>query len=464
MTFRLAGACAIVVAALVVAASARQAAVGDREYQAALHKEMVDRDPKAAIELYRPLAKSADRALAAQAALRMAECYQKLGQDSEAQKMYALLVRELADRPEAVEARKRLAAAGSASPSKRRVWTQPEGVSVVNVSPNGRYALLQTGVGVRPDGLLGFSVGGAKAPFPLGLHDLTTGQNRPLNQLDADEAKGVLGGMAAWSKDSEHVAYPWTIPGSPGNGARCQLRVADLSEEGPGADRVVLENPEIKEISAYDWTPDGRIAVTLGRVDGTRQIALVPALGGPFRALKTLDWRGAGSLTLSPDGRFLAFSLPASDSIQTHVSVLATDGTRDVPVIRSPEDDSPLGWSRDGKELFFVRKRGQSDELMAVAFTEKGAPAEPSFRGNLGLLNGAATLTLSGALFVHEQPRWTSTLLTASFDFAAGMLTTNLTGGESLLGASAGDELTTAVVFSPDARFVAYPAPGPPFK
>src|SRR5262245_4324661 len=63
------------------------------QLQAAIHAEMVDGKFKEAIEQYRKLVQTNDRAIAAKALLRMAECYQKLG-DKESRKIYEQLLRD----------------------------------------------------------------------------------------------------------------------------------------------------------------------------------------------------------------------------------------------------------------------------------------------------------------------------------------------------------------------------------
>src|SRR5262245_16397296 len=86
------------------AAAARPAAQqskADVALRAAMETETVKGDLKAAIEQYKKIAAGSDRVIAARALLRMAECYQKLG-DAEAQRVYERLVREFADQKEAV--------------------------------------------------------------------------------------------------------------------------------------------------------------------------------------------------------------------------------------------------------------------------------------------------------------------------------------------------------------------------
>src|SRR5581483_8297647 len=67
--------------------------------KAAMDKEVVEGDLKGAIEQYKKIAQSKDRAIAARALVRMAECYQKLG-DAESRRIYELLVNKYADQKE----------------------------------------------------------------------------------------------------------------------------------------------------------------------------------------------------------------------------------------------------------------------------------------------------------------------------------------------------------------------------
>src|SRR5712692_4786872 len=64
--------------------------------KAAMDKEVVDGDLKGAIEQYRRLAQSANRAVAATALLHMGQCYEKLG-DTEGRKAYERVVNKYAD-------------------------------------------------------------------------------------------------------------------------------------------------------------------------------------------------------------------------------------------------------------------------------------------------------------------------------------------------------------------------------
>ena len=93
--------------AVVTAQSARSAEV---LFKAAQNTEEVQGDLKGAIDAYKKAvaAAGANRSLAAQALVRMAQCYQKLG-DAEAQRVYERVVRDYAEQRDAVAvARSRL--------------------------------------------------------------------------------------------------------------------------------------------------------------------------------------------------------------------------------------------------------------------------------------------------------------------------------------------------------------------
>jgi tetratricopeptide (TPR) repeat protein len=76
--------------------------------EAAKKVESVDGDLKGAIERYKTLAQNNDRAVAARALVRLAECYRKLG-EADARAVYERVVREFADQVEsAAAARARL--------------------------------------------------------------------------------------------------------------------------------------------------------------------------------------------------------------------------------------------------------------------------------------------------------------------------------------------------------------------
>src|SRR5579863_3344345 len=98
---------------LALAAAALLLAQADTTLQKAIRKETIEGDLKGAIELYQKAIGQAgkDRTTAAQALLRLGDCYEKQG-DKQARQAYERLVKEFGDSKEASQARAKLASLG----------------------------------------------------------------------------------------------------------------------------------------------------------------------------------------------------------------------------------------------------------------------------------------------------------------------------------------------------------------
>ena len=333
---------AIVAAVAVVAADQNDAA--RTLLEAARKTEVVDGDLNAAIRLYKDIADKykTDHAIAANALLRMAQCYEKLG-GAEARPIYERIVRDYADQKDAVVvANARLGGGDRAeqqtSVALRKIWT---GDISGAVSPDGRF---MTHVGNFNTALV--------------LRDLTTGADRALT---SEPGRGTY--SSVFSKDGTQVAYDWCTRET------CEVRIASLQGTGVPLSRRVFGNDE-GAVSPMDWSPDGKwIAVSLERKDRTTQIGLMEVSGGKLRVLKSVDWRGSTRMFFSPDGRDIAFDLPVDEnSGQRDVFVLAVDGSREVRAVSHSGEDRVMGWTPDGKHLLFASDRSGAMGLWAQAF------------------------------------------------------------------------------------------------
>lgn len=374
----------LIAGAMVHAQSPRS---GEVQMKAAQQKAEVEGDLKGAIEEYTRIVAAAgnNRALAAQALVGMADCYQKLG-DAEAQRVYQRIVRDYSDQKDAAAlARRRLGGATTTHPLKgltlRRVWDgQAVGAPVArvltSVSADGRYLSY-----IGPEGV-------------VNLHDLASGTDRPLTVADQ------CGGPSAISRDGTQVAYE-RYCGTFGS----ELRIANVRDSGVPASRLVYENADVAQITPMDVSPDkSLIAVTLVRKDRSRQIALVTTGSGSLRVVKSVDWRGPTRVFFSPDGRDLAYDVPANDtSNQRDVFVLAVDGSREVALIAHPANDVVMGWSPDGKHLLFASdRRGGAMGLWAQAIEDRRPRGTPVLV--MESINSAFSLgvTSSGALYLGK--------------------------------------------------------------
>lgn len=418
MTLRRAGT-VLVLLAIVMATASAQKSTGDngqsdKQFQAALQKENVAGDLKGAIEDYRKIAErpGVDRGLAAQALLRMAECYQKLG-DAEAQKVYERLVRDFGSQPEAAQARMRLAAlrvnpAVPAARSQHPVTTTPTNLDDIGgVSFDGRFLAYTT-----PP----FS---AEDEGGLTVRDLATGRDRRVVDNAWFKKHEQVDYKAAFSRDGKQLAYTWSTDAHP------ELRVVRLDASGIPQPRTLLGLDDIKWITANDWSPDGKwIAVGVIRGDKSSQVGLVSTESGTLAALKSINWDDGSQMSFSPDGKYLAFGHVGSDG-KGDILVLAVDGSREIPAVIQPGSDSLIGWSADGRQLIFLSDRTGAPEIWSQAFVggRFGEPVPLNPRAGAVDFNGVVGLTSSGSLYYAiRQDLSRFDVKTAVVDFASGRL------------------------------------------
>lgn len=403
----------------------------------AMEQETVTGDVKGAIERYKAIiaAHAADRAVVAKALVRLAECYQRVG-DDQARKTFERVVREYADQKEAAgSAQARLArlaslpAPTSAAQVHRLLWTMPDQASVyARVSRDGRflpYADFVTGA--------------------LFLRDLGAGTARRVANATAPEGGS---GEAALSRDGKQLAYRWWR----GTTGASELRVVSLLGAEVPKPRVLVKSDEVRSITPYDWSPDGKfVAVQLTRPDMTTQIALVAAHTGSIRVLKSVDWRGSSSMSFSPDGRYLGYDLVTTGGSARDIFVLAADGSTETAVVPSSTDDVFVDWSPDGTQVLFASDRTGSWNIWAVpvAAGEVSGDAQLMTRDT-----GPVTplgLTSAGNLYTLRNIGLTSEIKTATFDFANGALSSAPVLSAPELGVG-----LAADGWSPDGQRIAY--------
>jgi Tol biopolymer transport system component len=432
---------ALLIAALQTAGAQQGAAQIEKQLARAHHRATVDGDVPGAIEEYRRIVAAAgtNRSVAALALVRMAECYQKLG-DRQARQIYERVLREYADQQQQVTvARARL---GTTAPpvraaGDRAVWTGRDVDLFGRVSPNGK---LLTYVDW-------FNTGNVM------VHDLESGVSRALTAKKTWSDPGE-GSWSTISRDGRLVAYGWND--SKGN---IVVRISPIeATAGIPSPRQVASftDKEVRFISVLDWSPDGKsIAMTVARTDGTGQIGVLSTVDGSLRVLKSVGWTGPERVFFSGDGKHLAYDLPASDvNDQRDIFVLAVDGSREIPAVVHAAKEELLGWSLDGTQLLFRSDRTGSNGVWAVSFVNgnvKGAPellkvdVGPIF--SLGITN-------SGTLYAYKSIS-TRDIKIASVDLATGKLGEHI--GDFQTGYLNGPR---SPEWSPDGKSLAYSACG----
>ena len=422
--------------------------------KAAMDKEMLDGNLKAAIDQYKKLAQGANKAVAARALVRLGECYEKQG-NAEAGKTYEQVLSRFGDQKEAVqEAQARLTALGfpRTTPVTRTVWRGGKVDSEIAVSPDGRFFSY-------PDWHTG----------NLALHDVVAGTDRDLTTTGAwKQGESEFAEKSAWSRDGKRIAYGWFEK----KANRFVLRVADVT--GGAAPREVFSSADMRWVAPRDWSPDGKwIAVSLEpegsdarttqpvQAGAKAQLALVNAQDGSLRTLTTTDWHGPDTgfdmILISPDGKYVAYDRPGAGH-QRDVFVLAIGSNREIPVATGPTEEELAGWSPDGKYLLFTSNRTGSTGLWARAFADGAPQGEPALlKPDIGRIT-AGGMNSTGSFFYYVPPaKPLQQIQIANFEFETGKLLPPVAdvAEEGVV------ESEMQPDWSPDGKFLAYLSRGP---
>jgi len=237
----------------------------------------------------------------------------------------------------------------------RQVWTGPEVDLLGAPSLDGRYLSYvdwQTG--------------------DLALRDLSTGEKQRLTS----RSPGEFAFYSRISPDRQKVAYVWVDNENP-----YHLRVTSIDDVRSGvAPRVLYRNtPGYMDFG--DWSPDGHHVLV-----NIRGIDLVSVADGGLETLKTLPWGPRPKPRFSPDGRWIAYDFaPTQGSRERDVMVLATDGSRETPLVAHAGDDFLLGWAPDGQRILFASDRSGTIDAWAVAVADGKLQGEPELvKRNIG--------------------------------------------------------------------------------
>jgi Tol biopolymer transport system component len=364
----------------------------EKQLQAAINKEVVEGDLAGAVELYRSVIveNGGNRPIAAQALLRLAGCYEKLGQ-SQARGTYEQLIASYPEQTtEVATARARLAAltaalqrpapaATAASLTVRRVWT---GNTSGSISPDGRYL---TFVSERN----------------LAVRDLATGESRRLTNLSVGAGEFVE--LSVFSPDGKAIAY------SRMNSDRTwDLCVIGLDGAG---NRILVHLDKMDRYENWvcpaGWSPDGRkVLAGFAKTDASGpigEIALVSVADGSVQVVKPTEKIAKSSLTgmrLSPDGHYIAYHASAADNSPNDIYLVSSDGGSDYPLIRDPSDDFAPSWTPDGKQLLFVSDRLNGPALWIIDISGGRAQGSPALvKPDIGGFERNIGFTREGAYF-----------------------------------------------------------------
>ena len=406
---------AVMVALAAATMTAQKTDTAQTALRAAIDVEMVKGDLAEAIKQYQVIVDTfgkTDRAVAAQALLRMADCYRKSG-DEQAKKLYERIVSQYVDQREvAAVARTRTTNPPLAN---HKVWTVTEDPSFDGrVSPDGRYLAYRS-----------------QADGDLYLHDFATERDTRLtntsnyrNYQSLHIAREMAADCFAFSRDSRQLAFSWHV------GDREELRVITLAGTSIQVPRVLVSAPDFRLVRPFDWSPDGTsIVVGIWRSLGTgSQLGVLSLRDGTTRSLTSspndrID--AFGNVAVSPDGRQLAYN-PDRDRGDNSRDIVLIDlqTNSQTPLITPPKNDKLLGWSPDGGVVFASERTGQLGIWMAAikSGVVDSRPLDLKPWGYADATTLSLGMTMAGALYYRVFPADLTDVKVASMDFATGRI------------------------------------------
>ena len=207
----------------------------------------------------------------------------------------------------------------------------------------------------------------------LAVTNLVTGEMEQVTQQTNNE--GFAYG-SVFSPDGKQLAYRWF------NNADGSYDLRIIGVDGSNERILIEKRPDIRGILPTDWSPDGRhLLAAVERQDLTVQLALIAVADGSMQVLKSLGWHWPLEAVLSPDGRYVAYSLrqasSAADADPPDLRILAVDGSQEVTVAPHEGPQSMLGWTPDGGAVLFYRHEGSSGSIWRVAIQAGRQVGEP---------------------------------------------------------------------------------------
>jgi Tol biopolymer transport system component len=405
--------------------------------RAAIEKEEVDGNLDAAIEQYKRIIKiaGANRAVAAQALLRLGGCYEKRG-PQEARQTYEQLIRDYGEQSkEVAAARQRLAALTAGAPARARdsrltIRRVPDLDMYAKPSPDGRYLAFTD-----------WKSGN------LTIRDVATGATRALTKDGAFGEASRYAEFSAWSNNSRKIACTWTVQDV--KEVRSELRIRIVSLEADTAAETITI-PGARWVEPLEWSPDGsRILCAYGAPGGGSALALVATAGGAVTRLDlTVDWV---QHQFTQGGEAILYSASAdgeSGPRDLFLRNLKTGTT--TAVIEHPGDDLLVGVLPGTDWLLFASDRRGHLDLWAVPFRDGKADGQPLLvKQGLGRFYPLGFT--SDGRYYYATLSATDDVFLADFDPNTGRVT-----GEARKLATRWDGVSGGPSFSPDGGSLAY--------
>ena len=263
---------------------------------------------------------------------------------------------------------------GSAQP----LAVPPRDYQDLSLSPDGSRAAL--------------AIAGMADNAGVWVADLARGTLHPITREDGTAVYPL------WSPDGSQVVFMSR------RGGRPELFSTAADGTGP-AERIASFDESVTDVRPYAWSPDGGVIVQATYPDTGRDIGVVSLEGtnGWQPLIQTTADEGAPAI--APNGRWIVYSSRDSGRSQIYVQRFP-DLSRRCPV--TADVSYGATWSRDGRELFYLRGstiNGPPDAVMRVTVEDGDTAGEDIVLGDPEVLVDFSYSSRPGAYRTYDVSR-----------------------------------------------------------
>lgn len=245
----------------------------------------------------------------------------------------------------------------------------------------------------------------------LVVRELATGEQRSVTKKGSWQDSTEYALDSAISPDSKQIAYLWYDPDS--YTPISSLHTVGLDGSGQ---RLLCKG---KYAIPRDWSADGSKILTI-LLEKTKQMVWVSAPDGSIQKIKSVGEAYPGKFDVSPDGRFIAYDLPQADNTSDRdVFLYDLAESREIHLIEHSANDRLLGWTPNGRSIFFASDRaGSWDGWLLEVHAGKPAGAPQLARAHIGNIQPVGFGSNGSYYYAIYDIR--SNVYTASFDLDTG--------------------------------------------